>query len=99
MRLNHATLRHEMESQRRRVTDLAEELGIARTHLSNIVNGNRPATPEIIQGLAKALNLNPYNLLGPEDPKAAVKELVELYDLTAEELFDLGKPRHAEAAA
>lgn len=97
MRLNHEILRREMEAQRWRVTDLADEIGIARSHLSNIVNGARAATPEIIQKLAAVLNLNPYTLLGPEDPKAAVSELARLYQLTPADLADLGEPRHETA--
>lgn len=89
MRVNHVVLRREMKLQRWTVTALAEALEppIARTHLSNIVHGKRPATAETVKALAEALNLNPYALLGPEDPTEAIRELVALYGLTEDDLF------------
>lgn len=93
MRLNHATLRQLRKAARLSVTELADAVAsesnvrLSRSHLSNIENGNRPATPEIICALADALKVSPYALLGPENPKAAVRELVEQLGLTVDDLF------------
>lgn len=69
-----------------------EKAPIARSHLSNIENGNRPATPEIILALAEALHVSPYALLGPEDPKAAIREMVSVLKLTEDDLFPKDEP-------
>ena len=74
------------------VTELAEATIVdgrpmARSHLSNIENGRRPATPATIVALAEALKVSPYVLLGPEDPTAAVRELVEQMGLTHDDIF------------
>ena len=107
MRINPAALRRfRREVARMSVTELASKtlIGpddnkapIARSHLSNIENGNRPATPEIIVALAEVLKVSPYALLGPEDPKAAVRELVAMFDLTADDLFPKDGPDLAVA--
>lgn len=106
MQLNHVALRREMKAQRWTVTAMAAELasrGVAvhRTLLSSIVNGSRPASFDVIKGLAAVLNLNPYGLLGPEDPKRAVRELVDLYGLTEADLFAAveADPAHVAGAA
>lgn len=97
MRLNTATLKQLRKEARLSVTDLAAEALIdgkpmARSHLSNIENGNRSASPQAILALAEALKVSPYALLGPEDPKAAVRELVEILGLSADDVFGEPEP-------
>lgn len=95
MRLNPASLRRYRRESRLSITELCdvaqeylpEGTTLTRSHLSNIENGHRPASPGAIVALAAALKVSPYALLGPEDPKRAIKEMVEQLGLTVEDLF------------
>ena len=87
MNLNPAALQAIRKGRGLTVTAVADRSGLARTHISNIENGNRPATPAVIAALAQALDCGVYELLGPEDPKAAVREIVKLLRLTPEDMF------------
>jgi transcriptional regulator with XRE-family HTH domain len=92
MRLNHATLRQIRRQARLSTTELAamtvvDGKPMARSHLSNLENGNRPATPAAIVALADALKVSPFVLLGPENPKVAIRELVDQLGLTEADLF------------
>ncbi len=57
-----------------------------RTHLSRCLAGTRNFPMEHLPRLAEFLEVDPYELLGPEDPRAAVIELARLYRVTESEL-------------
>lgn len=87
MRLNPASLRQIRTDHGWSISTLSAKSTVARSHISNIENGNRPASPDVIRKLAEALEVNPYALLGPEDPKTALKELVALMGFGPADLF------------
>ena len=59
-----------------------------RSTISNLEHGRRPASPAAIVTLAQALEVAPYALCGPEDPAAAMRQIVQQLGLTAADLFD-----------
>lgn len=85
VQLNHATAKAYVLSKGT-VSAAARAMGEDRSHLSNVLAGRRRGSPELIKKLAIYLGVNPYALLGPEDPRAAVIELVRLFEVTAEEV-------------
>lgn len=100
MRLNHTTVKREMQAQRWTTTALAEELEIDRATLSSYLTGRRRVPGAVLVGLQQALNVNPYTLLGPEDPEQAIVDLVEAFAVDPERFQSFDVPRHgAETAA
>lgn len=105
MRLNHITAKREMRAQRwttTRMVDELEECGVRvhRTVMSSYLSGSRACTDAaVIVGLAQVLNVNPYGLLAPEDPKTAVLELCAVLGVSADELAALEDDRHDELLA
>lgn len=85
MKINHAAARGYVLAKGT-ISDAARAIGEDRSHLSNVLAGRRNARPELIQRLAAYLGVNPYVLLGPEDPRAAVVELARMYELGPEDL-------------
>lgn len=57
----------------RRVADV--DKSIERSYLSRVLKGDRPAQPSHVVALAKALQVPPIALLGPDDPAAALASL------------------------
>jgi DNA-binding transcriptional regulator YdaS (Cro superfamily) len=86
IRANHETAAHLIRQQGHTVTSVAEHLGIERTNLTHMLAGRRQFPADKIPALAELLKVSPYELLGPEDPRAAVVELARLYDVTRDEL-------------
>lgn len=92
-----------MDAQRWTVTALAKELGLDRATLSSYLTGRRSVPADLFPPLQKVLNVNPYALLGPENPQVAVAELVAQYGVSLKTLDQMDVPRHiwcdeAEAA-
>jgi transcriptional regulator with XRE-family HTH domain len=85
VRLNHAAAKAYVLSKGT-ISDAARAVDEDRSHLSNVLAGRRNARPELIQRLAAYLGVNPYVLLGPEDPRSAVIELARLYEVEAADL-------------
>ena len=69
------------------IAELSRRSNVARSHISNIENGNRPASLRVICALAEGLGVSPYALLGPSDPKSAIRELVRIYKLRPKDVF------------
>jgi len=68
------------------VTAAADAVGLERTFMSRCFAGTRNFPAELIPLLAEFLEVDPFTLVGPEDPRAAVVELARLYKLTADDL-------------
>lgn len=86
IRANHLTAARLIREQGHTVTSTAEHLGIERSNLAHMLAGRRQFPVDKIPALAEFLKVNPYELLGPEDPRSAVVEMARLYELTADEL-------------
>lgn len=86
VRLNHLVAASVIEWQGRTVTSVAAELGLDRGNFTRMLSGDRQFPPDKIPALADILGLNPYELLGPSDPRAAVVELARLYKVHPDEL-------------
>ena len=86
LRLNHLTAAHLLREQGHTATAAAERLGIERSNFAHMLAGRRQFPADKIPALADLLGVNPYELLGPEDPRAAVIELARLYELSPAEL-------------
>jgi DNA-binding Xre family transcriptional regulator len=56
-------LRKKMRERDTTVTALAEELGISRRHLSNVLNGHAPLIDPILHRLCRALLVSPAFLI------------------------------------
>lgn len=54
--------------------------------MSRCFAGTRSFPMELLPRLAEFLDCDPFELLGPEDPRAAVAELARLYKLTPADL-------------
>lgn len=85
-RLNHRAAAQKLTARGQTVTAAAEHVGIERTLMSRCFAGTRSFPMELLPRLADFLECDPYELLGPDDPKAAVVELARLYKLTAADL-------------
>ena len=68
------------------MTAAADHVGLERTYMSRCLAGTRNFPAELIPRLAEFLEVDPYTLVGPDDPRAAVLELARLYKLTPDEL-------------
>lgn len=86
IRANHHNLANLIRLQGRTVTDVAASLGIERSNLAHMLAGRRAFPVERIPALAELLGVNPYELLGPEDPRAAVVELAQMFGVRPDEL-------------
>lgn len=86
IRANHRAIAHHLDVQGRSVTSVAAALGIERSNLAHMLAGRRVFPAERIPALAEVLGVNPYELLGPEDPRAAVVELARLFEVRPDEL-------------
>lgn len=64
----------------------ADHVGLERTYMSRCLSGTRNFPMDLLPRLAEFLDVDPYELLGPEDPRSAVVELARLYKLTAADL-------------
>lgn len=70
VRLNRHALRNIRERSGYSQADLADHcIGISRSMLCRLENGERNASPSTIQTLAAVLGVPLHALLGPEDPK------------------------------
>lgn len=85
-KLNHLVAARLIRERGHSVTGVASALGMDRANLSHCLAGRRQFPAEKIVGLAEALGVNPYELLGPENPRAAVIELARMYDVQPDEL-------------
>lgn len=86
IRLNHLVAKRLIESQGRSVTAVAAALGMDRPNLAHCLAGRRRFPAERISDLAEVLGVSPFELLGPEDPRAAVIELARQLGVRPEEL-------------
>lgn len=86
IRLNPLATTRIIRTQGRTVTAVAGAMGMERSQLAHVLAGRRPMPPERIPALAEALGVNPFELLGPEDPRAALVELARMYGVRPEEL-------------
>jgi transcriptional regulator with XRE-family HTH domain len=86
LRLNHSTASEYVRLRGRTVTEVARHLGLERTFVSRCLSGSRNLPPEQIPALAAFLEVEPFKLLGPEDPRAAVVELARMYEVKPDEL-------------
>lgn len=68
------------------IATAAAKIGIDRTLLSRILNGNRPGSIELAHKISDVTGEIPYRYFGPEDPRAAVIEMCRQMGITAEEL-------------
>lgn len=84
--LNHRRASGRLHERGQKVTAAAEFVGLERTYMSRCFAGTRKFPMELLPRLAEFLDCDPYELLGPTDPKAAVVELARLYNLTADDL-------------
>lgn len=57
-----------------------------RTLLSRILNGERPGTVDLAINLSAVTGQNPYRYFGPDDPRAAVIDLVVRMGITPGEI-------------
>lgn len=75
MRINGATVKELREARELSVSELARRVGLAsHSHLSNIENGHRQASPALIKAIARELKVPYIALLGPETlPDPAVE--------------------------
>lgn len=89
VRLNPPVAARLIRDQGHTVTAVAEHLGLERSNLAHMLAGRRQFPTSKIPALAELLKVTPYELLGPEDPRAAVVELARLYDVTPDELVAL----------
>lgn len=86
LHLNHRAAARIISEQGRTVSATAEAVGIERTNLTRMLSGERQFPADKLRRLAEFLGVNPYELLGPEDPRAAVLELAVMFGVTPEEL-------------
>lgn len=86
LRLNPQSAQREIDLQGHTVTAVAAVVGMDRSNLSHCLAGRRVFPAEKIRPLAEFLGVDPYLLLGPDDPREAVIELARLYDLSPDEL-------------
>lgn len=86
-RLNHLVAARLIEERGRTITETAAALDVDRANLSRVLAGHRQFPADKIRPLAEFLGVNPYELLGPEDPRAAVVELARMYEVTTDELL------------
>jgi hypothetical protein len=68
------------------VTAAADAVGLERTYMSRCFSGTRNFPSELLPLLADFLDVDPFVLIGPADPRAAVLELARLYKVTPAEL-------------
>lgn len=85
-RLNHLVAARLVQERGRTVTSIASDLGMDRSNLAHMLAGRRQFPAEQIPALAELLAVSPYELLGPEDPRAAVVELAKHMQIRPEEL-------------
>lgn len=68
------------------MTAVAREIGMDRTLLSRILNGERRGTVELAIKIAEQTGQSPYRYFGPDDPRAAVIELAKRMGITGADL-------------
>lgn len=74
--INHQALRFAIEARGVSVSQLARDTDIDRTVLSSAINsGTRRIPVAKLVPLARALNIDPRVLLGPDDVDTALKEV------------------------
>lgn len=97
MRLNHVVIKREMQAQRWSTVALAAETGIDRSLLNKYKNGERTPSNEhfadVVIKLGKALKINPYGLVGPDEPKVVVAHLLAEVGACHKTLDELDVPR------
>lgn len=86
IRLNAPAAAAEVQRRGHTITEVANALGIERTYMSRCLTGARNLPAELIPVLADFLGVDPFRLLGPEDPRDAVVELARLYKVKPDEL-------------
>lgn len=69
MRANGAAIRTIRERSGLTVSQLAREIGIQQPHLSNVENGRRQASPEVLLAIARVLKIDLLAILA--DPETA----------------------------
>lgn len=79
-RLNHEAAQRELERQRWLIQRAADRIGVSRSHLSNILRGDRAGGVEIALKLGALLEVSPFSLLGPDDPEAARRQIADALD-------------------
>ena len=84
--LNHLAASRLLQERGRSITEVAAELDVDRANLSRMLAGRRNFPPEKITAFAELLGVNPYEILGPEDPRAAVIELARLLGVQPRDL-------------
>jgi transcriptional regulator with XRE-family HTH domain len=83
-----ATRRRQLEFKQE---ELARRVGISRASLANIENGRQSVLVHHLYALAKALDLQPGDLLPPVDQNATSEALPLPNDLNAEEAKDVSR--------
>ena len=70
MQLNRDALRVIRERTGHSKQSLAEKVGVDRTLIHRLENGERNATPAVLISLAKALDVPLHSLMGPDEDAA-----------------------------
>lgn len=86
MRFNGAAGAAALDEMQMSISEAARELGVERSHLSNVLAGRRGAGASLVKGFAELTGKSPMTFVGPEDPRAAVVALARIYKVTPAEL-------------
>lgn len=79
MRFNGPAAKRILEDREITISAAARACGVDRAHFSNILAGRRGAGAELVKAFADFVGVQPFAIVGPEDPRAALAELAEVY--------------------